>query len=99
MNDKEFRQHVAELLARQRNRGQAAKKNPPTPEPPTQPATMWNKEFRQHLKQLVARQHNEGPPLVDKKPPKPEPSKPAAVTEKKPPTTETRKLNVRRKAK
>ena len=60
---------------------------------------MSNKEFRQHLKQLMARQPNEEPPLVEKKPPKSEISKPTAVTEKKPPTAETRKFNVRRKAK
>jgi hypothetical protein len=60
---------------------------------------MSNNEFRHHLKQLVARQRNEDQPPVEKKPPKPEPAKPTAVTEKKPPTTETRKFNVRRKAK
>jgi hypothetical protein len=91
VNDKEFRQHLAELLARQRNPDRPAKKNPPTPESTPKPATMSNTEFDRHLKQLVARQHNEEPPLVEKKPPKSEPSNPAAPTEKKAPTTETRK--------
>jgi hypothetical protein len=99
VNDKEFRQHLAELLASQRNPDQPAKKNSPPPETPLKPATMSNKEFRNHLKQLVARQGNEDQPPVEKKPPKPEPPKPTVVTEKKPPTTETRKFNVRRKAK
>jgi hypothetical protein len=90
VNDKEFRQHLAELLARQRNPDRPAKKNPPTPESTPKPATMSNTEFDRHLKQLVARQHNEEP-LVEKKPPKSEPSNPAAPTEKKAPTTETRK--------
>jgi hypothetical protein len=99
VNDKEFRQRLVELLARQRNPDQPAKKNAPTPELPPKPATMSNKEFRKHLKQFVARQGNEDQPTVEKKPPKPEPPKPIVVTEKKPPTTETRKFNVRRKAK
>jgi hypothetical protein len=99
VNDKEFRQHLAELLARQRNPDRPAKKNPPTHELPPKPATMSNKEFCQHLKQLMARQRNEGQPSVQKKPPKPEPSKPTVVTKKKPPTTESRKFNLRRKAK
>jgi hypothetical protein len=99
VNDKEFRQHLAELLARQRNPDQRAKKNPPTPELPPKPATMSNKEFRQHLKQLVTRQRNEEAPPVEKKPPKTEPATPTAVTEKKPPAAETAKFKVRRKAK
>ena len=99
MNDKEFRQHLAELLARQRNPDQPAKKNPASPELPPKPATMSNKEFRQHIKVPLKRQRNEHQPPVEKKPPKAEPSKPTAITEKKPPTTETRKFNVRRKAK
>ena len=69
MNGKELRQHLAELLARQRNPDQPAKKQPPTPEPTPKSATMSNKEFRRHLKQLVARQRNEGQlPAVEKKP-------------------------------
>ena len=101
MNDKEFQQHLAELLAIQRNPDRPAKKNPPTPEATPKPATMSNKEFRQHLKRLMARQRNEDQPLGEKKPPQSErePSKPSAVTEKKPPMTETRKFNLRRKAK
>jgi hypothetical protein len=100
VNDRQFRQHIAELLSGQRNPGAPTKKNSSPPELPPKPATMSNKEFRKHLKQLVARQGNEGqPPAVEKKPPKPEPPKPTVVTEKKPPTTETRKFNVWRKAK
>jgi hypothetical protein len=99
VNDKEFRQHLAELLARQRNPDQPAKKNPATPELPPKPATMSNKEFRQHLKQLMARQRKEDQPPVEKKPPKSEPPKPTAVIEKKPPAAETSKFKVRRKAK
>jgi len=57
---------------------------------------MSNKEFRQHIRQLVAQQRNQRPAV--KKPPQSEPAKPAAV-KKKPPAAETRKLNVRRKAK
>jgi hypothetical protein len=60
---------------------------------------MSNKEFRRHIAQLLARQCNEDQPALEKKPPKSVPSKPAAVTEKKPPAAETRKFNVRRKAK
>ena len=105
MNDKEFRQHLTDLLARRRNPDQPAKKNLPTPEPPPKLATMSNKEFRQHLKQLMARQRDEGQPPAEKKPPKPESSKLPAIGEKKPPakeerpTMQTRKFNVRRKAK
>ena len=40
MNDKEFREHLAELRARQRNPDRPAKKNPPTPEPIPKPATI-----------------------------------------------------------
>ena len=69
VNDKEFRQHLAELLARQRNPDQPAKKTPPTPESTPKPATMSNKEFRRHFKHLMARQRSEEPP-VEKKPPK-----------------------------
>ena len=102
MNDKEFREHLAEL-ARQRNPDQPAKKNPPTPEPTPKPVTMSNKEFRQHLKQLVARQRNHEQAPVEKKPPKisetsnpPAPEPPA----RKPPASvnTTRTFNVRRKS-
>jgi hypothetical protein len=99
VNDRGFRQHLAELLYRQRNPDAPAKKIPPTPEPPTKPATMSNKEFRQHIKQLVAQQRNPDQEPVEKKPPKSEPSRPMAVTEKKPPVAEPGKLKVRRKAK
>jgi len=60
---------------------------------------MSNKEFRRHIAQLLAHQRNKDQPAVKKKPPKSEPAKPATVTEKKPPAAETRKFNVRRKAK
>jgi hypothetical protein len=104
VNDKEFRQHLAELLARQRNPDLPAKKNRPTPEPAPKPATMSNKEFRQHLKQLMARQRNEEQPPVEKKPPtisrisKPPVPEPRA---RKPPASvnTTRTFNVRRKSK
>jgi hypothetical protein len=99
VNDKEFRQHLAELLARQRNPERPAKKDPATPELSPKPATMSNKEFRQHLKQLTMRQRNEDQPPVEKKPPKSEPSKSTTVIEKKPPAAETTKFKVGRKAK
>ena len=106
MNDRQFRQHLAELLAKQRSPDRPAKKNLPTPEPTPNAAIMSNKEFRQHIKELLARQRKEGQlAAVERKPPKPEASKLPAVSEKKPPakeerpTTETRKFNVRRKAK
>jgi len=92
VNNREFRRHLAELLATQRNPDQASKKIVPTPEPPPKPATMSNKEFRRHIAQLLARQRNQVQPPVVKKPPKSEPSKPAAV-KKKPPAAETRKFN------
>ena len=50
MNDRQFREHLAELLNRQRNPDQPANKNPPTPEPTPEHATKSNKEFRQHIK-------------------------------------------------
>jgi hypothetical protein len=60
---------------------------------------MSNKELRPYIAQLLARQRNEDQPLTERKPPKAEPPKPPAVTEKKPLAAETRKLNVRKKAK
>ena len=93
MNDKEFREHLAELLARQGKPDQPAKKTPPTPEPTSNPATMSNKEFRQHLKQVVARHRNEDQQRVEKKPPKSESSmRLPAVNEKKPPERKSGQL-------
>jgi hypothetical protein len=59
LNARQLREHLAELLNPQRNPEQAAKKNPPTPEPLPKPATKSNKGFRQHVKRLLARQRNE----------------------------------------
>ena len=86
MNDRQFREHLAELLNRQRNPDQPANKNPPTPEPTPEHATKSNKEFRQHIKRLLARQSNQDQQTAvpKRKPPKSEPLKPSAVLEKNP---------------
>jgi hypothetical protein len=105
VNDKEFRQHLSEWLARQRRPDQPAKKNPPTPELTPKPATMSNKEFREHIRVLLARERNEGQQSVEKKPPTMSKvsNPPYLESQKKPPAkekrpaTEGRKFNVRRK--
>jgi hypothetical protein len=98
VNDREFRQHLAELLAIQRNPDQPSKNNVPTLELSSKPATMSNKEFRRHIAQLLAQQRNEDQQPVEKKPLKSENSKPAAVKQKKPPATVTRTFTIRRKS-
>jgi len=91
VNDREFRQHLAELLAKQRNPDRPSKKNPPTAEASPKPATMSNKDFRQHIRQLLAQQRNQDQQPAERKPPASENSKPPAVTGKKPPATVTPK--------
>ena len=107
MNDRQFRQHLAELLAKQRSPDRPAKKNLPTPEPTPNAAIMSNKEFRQHIKVLLARQRNDDQQPAEKQPttismisnpPSPESRKKPPAKEQRP-TTETRKFNVRTKAK
>jgi hypothetical protein len=107
VNDREFRQYIADLLAKQRNPDSPARRNSPSPETIPQPASMTDREFRKHIKQLLARQRTEDqqPAVAEKTSPVTGKSRPPAVTEKKPPAkeerpaVETRKFTVRRKAK
>ena len=103
---REFRQYIAELLAKQRNPDPPVKKNLSSPETIPKPTSMTDREFRKHIHQLLARQRNADRQLaVPETPPASQKSKPPAVTEKKPPAkeerpaVETRKFTGRRKAK
>jgi hypothetical protein len=87
VNDREFRRHLAELLANQRNPDQPSKKSSPRPEASPKTATMSNKDFQQHIRQLLAQQSNQDQKPPERKAPASEKSKPPAVTGKKPPAT------------
>jgi hypothetical protein len=52
VNDREFQQYIAELLAKQRNPGPPAKKNLSSPETIPKPTSMTDREFRKHIKHL-----------------------------------------------
>jgi hypothetical protein len=98
VNDREFRQHVAEMLERKRGETETqTNKEWTTADATTKPAVMTNREFRKHIQELLARQPNQDQPPT-KKPPNTETSVKPEVTNKKPPASVTGTLKVRRKA-
>jgi len=93
VNSREFRKHIAQLLAKQNP--DPPVKAPSTDTTTTKPSPMTNREFRKHIGELLVRQRNQDQPAT-KKPPLSEAATKPAVNEKKPPTSVMKTFKARR---